>query len=117
MCSSPSSSNLRDGDHAVAVGRVLAGVAIGHRIDQRLQLRCAQRRAREASPVAVLPVTLTLTVKPLVPVPATLLPSVSATSEPSNKRISSVPSVTLATVNVIKVKVWPDSTVEAVPAL
>ncbi|MDZ7712865.1 MAG: hypothetical protein U5L06_07030 [Rhodovibrio sp.] len=65
--------------------------------------------------MAVLPVTETSTVSELVAV-ATLLPFVSATSEPSICRISAAPSATLVTVRVRPVNVCPLSTVEAVTA-
>ena len=62
--------------------------------------------------LAVVPEKLTFTVSPLVAV-TTELPLVSATPEPSKLRISLAPALTLVTVSVIEVKVWPASTVEA----
>ena len=58
--------------------------------------------------VATLATTETLTVRPL-PVVTTALPSPSATSEPSMTRTSLLPSVTLVTVRVSEVMVWPAS--------
>ena len=60
-----------------------------------------------------MPTRLTVTDRPL-PEVSTELPLVSATAEPSMLRISLAPSVTLLTVSVIEVKVWPASIVEAV---
>ena len=74
-------------------------------------MRRVKRRAVKVT-VAVLPSRLTLTVRPLVAV-TTELPLVSATWEPSKLRISLAPALTLVTVSVIEVKVWPASTVEA----
>ena len=66
--------------------------------------------------MAVVPARLTVTDRPL-PEVSTELPLVSATLVPSKLRISLAPSVTLLTVSVIDVKVWPASIVEAVTPL
>ena len=105
-----------DRHDAVGAGRILAGVAVGERVDQRLQLRRGQRCAREGQRRDAVPRRVTVTVSPLVAVTIEL-PLVSAMGEPSKLRISLAPSVTLVTVSVIDVKVCPASIVEAVTPL